>query len=288
MWPPLTTIAIVFRRMPTKAMREARLAAVDPERRRGGSRTPREERQPQRVDERRCPRSRRYSVPKRTMTARSSSADPAQPDRREVAERAAREQAEDEARERCRRSARASGHGRTQPVRGHRRRIDACRQACAIGSAARAGGRAAGRRTARERCASRTGRPGRSALVGDRGRAGRRRDPRCSPGPSGRRPGRSAGSGAAPSRRPGSGTPSTCGVRTKASTTTGSNWMPANLRSSPRACSGGERRHPVGPGGRHRLEGVGDVEDPGELRDLVADQAVRVARSRCTTRGGGG
>ena len=38
-------------------------------------------------------------------------------------------------------------------------------------------------------------------------------------------------------RRPGSGTPSTCCVRTKASTTTGSNWTPANLRSSASACS---------------------------------------------------
>ena len=37
--------------------------------------------------------------------------------------------------------------------------------------------------------------------------------------------------------RPGSGTPSTWRVRTKASTTTGSNWMPANLRSSASACS---------------------------------------------------
>ena len=42
---------------------------------------------------------------------------------------------------------------------------------------------------------------------------------------------------------------------------------------------GGQRRHPVGPGGGHRLERVGDVEDPGELRDLVADQPVRVARA---------
>ena len=39
-----------------------------------------------------------------------------------------------------------------------------------------------------------------------------------------------------------------------------------------------QRRHPVGPGGRHRLERVGHVQDPGQQRDLVADQAVRVAR----------
>ena len=51
---------------------------------------------------------------------------------------------------------------------------------------------------------------------------------------------------------------------------------------------GRQRRHPVGARGRHRLEGVGDVEDPGELRDLVADQPVRDSPSRCTTRGGGG
>ena len=42
---------------------------------------------------------------------------------------------------------------------------------------------------------------------------------------------------------------------------------------------GGQRRHAVGAGGRHRLEGVGDVEDARELRDLVADEAVRVARA---------
>jgi homoserine O-acetyltransferase len=36
---------------------------------------------------------------------------------------------------------------------------------------------------------------------------------------------------------PGSGTPSAQGVFENASTTTGSNWMPANLRSSARACS---------------------------------------------------
>ena len=42
---------------------------------------------------------------------------------------------------------------------------------------------------------------------------------------------------------------------------------------------GRQRRHAVGAGGRHRLERVGDVEDPGELRDLVADQPIRVARA---------
>ena len=42
---------------------------------------------------------------------------------------------------------------------------------------------------------------------------------------------------------------------------------------------GGERRHAVRAGGGHRLEGVGHVEDAGELRDLVADEPVRVARA---------
>ena len=78
-------------------------------------------------------------------------------------------------------------------------------------------------------------------------------------------------------RRPGSGTPSTRCVLTNASTTAGSNWMPANLRSSRERLLGGQRRHPVRPGGGHRLEGVGDVEDARELRDLVADEPVRVA-----------
>ena len=42
---------------------------------------------------------------------------------------------------------------------------------------------------------------------------------------------------------------------------------------------GGQRRHPVGPRGGHRLERVGDVEDPGQPRDLVTQQPVRVARA---------
>ena len=40
---------------------------------------------------------------------------------------------------------------------------------------------------------------------------------------------------------------------------------------------GGQWCHPVGAGGRHGLEGVGDVEDPGELGDLVTDEPVGVA-----------
>ena len=55
--------------------------------------------------------------------------------------------------------------------------------------------------------------------------------------------------------------------------------MPANLRSSQSGLLDRERRHPIRPLGGHRLEGVGHVEDPGELRDLVADQAVRIARA---------
>ena len=42
---------------------------------------------------------------------------------------------------------------------------------------------------------------------------------------------------------------------------------------------GRERGHAVRPGGGHRLEGVGHVQDAGQLRDLVADEAIRVARA---------
>jgi hypothetical protein len=40
-----------------------------------------------------------------------------------------------------------------------------------------------------------------------------------------------------------------------------------------------QRRQPVGARRRHRLEGVGHVEDPRQHRDLVAHQAVRIARA---------
>ena len=39
----------------------------------------------------------------------------------------------------------------------------------------------------------------------------------------------------------------------------------------------GQRGHPVGSGGRHRFEGISDVEDPGEPRDLVTDEPVGIA-----------
>ena len=60
----------------------------------------------------------------------------------------------------------------------------------------------------------------------------------------------------------------------------------------PRTCAA--RRWPPRPGrartvgrvGGHRVEGVGHGDDPGELRDLVAGQAHRVARAVDAARGG--
>ena len=101
---------------------------------------------------------------------------------------------------------------------------------------------------------ARSGRGPRVAEVGRGGRRGSRRSPGRRPSgrsdPIGRRGGlrRSCGRHPVGGLRderdlarlrtpPGSGTPSTWLVLTKASTTTGSNWTPANLRSSPSACS---------------------------------------------------
>ena len=41
----------------------------------------------------------------------------------------------------------------------------------------------------------------------------------------------------------------------------------------------GQRDHPIWPLGGHRLERVGAVEDPGQLRDLLTDQPIRIARA---------
>ena len=65
--------------------------------------------------------------------------------------------------------------------------------------------------------------------------------------------------------------------RSNASTTSGSNWMPLNLSQLAERLLLGERRHAVRAGGGHRLERVGDVHDPRELGDVVADQSVGVA-----------
>ena len=65
--------------------------------------------------------------------------------------------------------------------------------------------------------------------------------------------------------RPGSATPSTWWVLTKASTTDRVELDAGELAQLAERLLGGQRRHPVGAGGRHGLEGVGDVEDAGEL-----------------------
>ena len=131
-----------------------------------------------------------------------------------------------------------------------------------------------------------------------RGRLGRRRAPPsqtrstgASPGApppatSDSRPGRSAGSGEPRRGDPDPGRPRPRGF--------GRRRRPPPGRTGSRRTQLGEgllrreRRHAVGPLGGHRLEGVGDVQDPRELRDLVADEAGPDSPSRCTTRGGGG
>ena len=44
----------------------------------------------------------------------------------------------------------------------------------------------------------------------------------------------------------------------------------------------------IRPGRGHRREGVADREDPGDERDLLAGEAVEVARRRPSARDGGG
>ena len=91
-----------------------------------------------------------------------------------------------------------------------------------------------------------------------------------------------------------------CPARTtaKASTTAGSNWVPASCGVR-RGCLGREWRA-VGAVGRHRVEGVDDGDDACADRDLVEHEAVGVAVAvgplvgraddrcdRCERRGGG-
>ena len=108
----------------------------------------------------------------------------------------------------------------------------------------------------------------------------------CSPmsGGSGRR---RIGAPASGSPRPGSRMPSTHFVRTNASTTSGSNWMPANLRSSARACSAvsGVIRYgrlaviASNASATWRMRASFGISSP------ISDPG---SPSRCTTRGGGG
>ena len=126
------------------------------------------------------------------------------------------------------------------------------------------------------------GLPGRLAgkvpLGGHRGPCLSGSRPRAA-GRSGRHgPGPRSGPGSPAARRPArlGRQPSRCSAAMKASTSTGSNWRPDAL-----AQLGDGLPHapgpPVGPGGCHRVEGVGHRDHPGELGDLVAGQAHRVA-----------
>ena len=67
--------------------------------------------------------------------------------------------------------------------------------------------------------------------------------------------------------------------RSKAATTSGIELDAAVLAQLAERLLLAERRHAVRPGGGHRLERVGDVQDPRQARDVVAHQSVRVARA---------
>ena len=75
--------------------------------------------------------------------------------------------------------------------------------------------------------------------------------------------------------RPGSCTPSAQCVRTNASTTSGRTGCRRTCGARRAACSTVSGVMRYGRCGGHRLERVGHVQDPGELRDLVADEPVR-------------
>ena len=89
-----------------------------------------------------------------------------------------------------------------------------------------------------------------------------------------------AGAGVRPS------SPARASTRVRASTTAGSNCVPAWRPSS----TDRERlagRLAIGPVGGHRLEGVGHEDDARLQRDLLAGQPVRDSRRRRSARGGG-
>ena len=107
-----------------------------------------------------------------------------------------------------------------------------------------------------------------------RGRARRRRR-----GPRGSRACEISGIGRGWTVRPGSLTPSTQLRAHERVDDLGIELDAGELAQLAERLLGGERRHPVRALGGHRLERVRDVEDPGQERDLVADQPVRVARA---------
>ena len=86
------------------------------------------------------------------------------------------------------------------------------------------------------------------------------------------------------------GAPPTQGARPSSSTipsattTCGSNWLPAQRRISDSACAA-VRLPRVGAGAGHRVERVADEDDAGAERDALAGEAVRVARRRRSARG---
>ena len=198
-----------FAAMPDDRQREARVPAVLPEdeeqqaRRRGRAAASAAPRRAGR------PKPSAASMANRNDDRDEQERQEAQPDGRQVLDPAAQEQAERRARGRYRRSASGDCGARGGPRA----------QRGSAGAAAGPVGRV-GRRAARA-----------PRIAGSAGRRGCRRRV-C-----GWRAGRSSGSGRGCVVRPGSSTPSTQCVWTKASTILGSNWMPANLRSSAIACS---------------------------------------------------
>ena len=131
MWPTFATIAIVFGGSPTNASRRPGWLRLTQSAARSMPNAVDEERKPQRVDDVAAP-DQEVLGPESEDDREQQDADPAQPDRREVAERAARQQAEDKARDDA-----GDQHGATVTVGSGGARSsasnDACRQVVAIG-----------------------------------------------------------------------------------------------------------------------------------------------------------
>ena len=86
-----------------------------------------------------------------------------------------------------------------------------------------------------------------------------------------------AGAAAAP-RQGSAGTACRAMTRSNAATTAGSNWVPAQRRSSASA-SASVSVAPVAALGAHGVEGVGDEDDARAERDVRGREPVRVARA---------
>ena len=129
MWPRFATIAIVFRRTPTNAIRRPGWLRLTQSAARSIPNAATKSGKPQRVDELAAP-DQEVLGPESEDDREKQDADPAQPDRREVAERATRQQAEDEARDDA-----GDQHGTRVTVGAAGARSSASNDACRQGAA---------------------------------------------------------------------------------------------------------------------------------------------------------